>query len=294
MELVEIIPGLWMIPSANGGRFPFPHGLLVEGATRVLIDAGCGLPGIDELRTARPVDYVISSHSHPDHTALNWKFAGRPLFAPQYAADTFGDFEVLGERFLEPGPLASEWRGFVTSAMEFKTARPTHTFGDGHVFDFGRLSLVAVHTPGHTCDHMCFFEPTHGVLLSIDIDLSSFGPWYAHRESDIDTFERSMHKVMALDPRIVVSSHKGIITEEIPERLQRFWQVVESRDQVLLDSLPLVNNLEELTDLSPFYQGRPRAGANLLRYWEKQMIRKHLVRLAARGAIDKRWAEDEG
>lgn len=284
LELTEIISGLYLVTAENNGRFPFAHSFLVDGATCTLIDTGCGMDAVDELQRERKVDFVISSHSHPDHTALNWKFDGAPIYAPQYAADTFGNFDVLGERFTEPGELASEWRKYVGSVMNFKTALPTHTYADGYVFDFGKLSLVAIYTPGHTVDHTCFFEPTHGVLLSFDIDLTSFGPWYAHRESDIAVFEESMRKVMALKPRVIASSHKGIIADDIDLRLRRYLNVFDARDRTLRDLMARPRTLDELVGLSPFYQGYPYA-ETLLRYWEGQMIRKHLARLVERGDV---------
>ena len=276
------------MPGENKGRFPFSHSFIVEGSTRVLIDAGCGPRAVDTLLEQHPVDFVISSHSHPDHTALNWKFIGSPIYAPRYAADTFGNFELLGERFVDRGPRVAEWRQFVTGAMNFKTALPTHTYADGDVFDFGGISLVAIHTPGHTVDHMCLFEPASAVLLTFDIDLTSFGPWYGHRESDLDAFERSIRKAMELRPRVVVSSHKGIITDGIQARLQRYLDVFEERDQLLLELLPQVASLEELVTLSPFYQSYPFA-APLLRFWEEQMIQKHLDRLVQRGQCVLPW-----
>jgi len=281
-ELTEIIPGLRLVAAENNGRFPFAHSFLVDGATSALIDTGCGMRAVDELQREQKLDLVIASHSHPDHTALNWKFAGIPIYAPQYAADTFGNFDGLGERFTEPGELASEWREYAGRAMNSKTALPTHTYADGQVFGFGKLSLVAVHTPGHTVDHTCFFEPTYGVLLSFDIDLTSFGPWYGHRESDIAVFEESIRKVMALKPRVIVSSHKGIITDDIELRLRRYLNIFDARDRILLDLMSRPRSLHELVDFSPLYQGYPYA-ETLLRYWEEQMIRKHLARLVERG-----------
>jgi glyoxylase-like metal-dependent hydrolase (beta-lactamase superfamily II) len=168
--------------------------------------------------------------------------------------------------------------------MGFKTALPTHLFADGHVFDFGAVKLTAIHTPGHSSDHMCLFEPMRGVLLAFDIDLTSFGPWYAHRESDIGAFEASMQKVIALQPRVVVSSHKGVITDDVPARLQRYADVFAERDRILLALLPRARTVDALLELSPFYRGYPYAD-KLLRYWEGMMIRKHLARLVERGEV---------
>jgi len=284
MDYIEIVPGLSLVSGENKGRFPFAHSFLIESDLRVLIDTGCGEKAIAQLQLKKPIDWVICSHGHPDHSALNWKFQGKPIYAPQYGAETFGNFDLLGERFTEPGDLAQEWRGFVAATMKFKTALPTHTFGDGQVFDFGKIKLTAIHTPGHTIDHTCFFEPTHGIVFSFDIDLTTFGPWYGHRESDITQFEESIRKVMALQPRMIVSSHKGIITDHCADRLQRYLDVFTARDRLLVELLPRAQTIDELVNLSPIYQSYPFAD-KLLRYWEAQMIRMHLRRLVDRGEI---------
>lgn len=274
-SLVEIVPGLYLLPGQAEGRFPFAHSFVIEGDTLALIDTGAGIERLQWLRDRAPLDMVIASHSHPDHTAGNWLFQGLPLHAPNQAADTFGRLEPLSERFVEPGSLAATWRQYVHQAMHFCDAPPTHTFPDRATFDVGRVKLVAIHTPGHVIDHTCFFEPTHGILLSFDIDLTSFGPWYGHRESDIQQFKASIRRVMALGPRVVVSSHKGIIQDDIQARFDRFLGVFDEREAKLRELLATGCSVPEIVDLSPFYGGYPYA-PELLRYWETQMIHKHI------------------
>ncbi len=274
-SLIEVIPGLLLLPGEREGRFPFAHSLFVQSDVRALIDTGAGIERLRWLRDQVPPDMVIASHSHPDHTAGNWLFDGLPLYAPEQAADTFGRSGPLSRRFAHPGPLALGWRRFVRQSMNFRDAPSTHTFGNGTTFDFGQLKLVAIHTPGHVIDHMCLFEPIHGVLLAFDIDLTSFGPWYGHRESDIQQFKDSVRRVIALEPKVIVSSHKGIIRDEIPDRLARFLAVFDEREARIRELLAEGYTVPQLVDISPFYGGH-RSAAALLRYWEEQMIRKHI------------------
>jgi glyoxylase-like metal-dependent hydrolase (beta-lactamase superfamily II) len=274
-SLVEIVPDLYLVPGESEGRFPFAHSILIEGEGQTLIDTGAGIQRLRRLRGQVSLDMVIASHSHPDHTAGDWLFDGLPLYAPEQAADTFGRLEPLSKRFIEPTPLAALWRQFMRQQMGFRDAPPTHTFGDGHTFDFGRVRLVALHTPGHVIDHTCFFEPTYGVLLAFDIDLTSFGPWYGHRESDIEQFKASIRRVMALEPRVVVSSHKGIIHNDVQGRLARYLAVFDEREAKIRELLAAGYTIAEMVDLSPFYGGHPYA-PDLLRYFEEQMIRKHV------------------
>lgn len=273
--LVEIIPGLLLLPGEKEGRFPFAHSFLVEGDARALIDTGAGIERLRRLCNRAHLDMIIASHSHPDHTAGNWLFDDLPIHAPRQAADTFGRLAALSERFTESGPLAETWRRFIGERMGFRDAQPTHTFDDNHHFDFGKVRFVAFHAPGHMIDHTCFFEPTHGVLLSFDIDLTSFGPWYGHRESDIEQFKTSIRRVMALRPKIVISSHMGIIKDGVQARLSRFLAVFDEREAMIRRLMEAGYSLTEMVDLSPIYGGH-RFAPELLRYWEEQMIRKHI------------------
>jgi hypothetical protein len=64
-------------------------------------------------------------------------------------------------------------------------------------------------------DHYCFYEPSAKVLFSSDYDLSAFGPWYGHRESNIDSFKDSVELLKKLDIAVSAPSHGAIVTKDI-------------------------------------------------------------------------------
>lgn len=285
LETIPIVPGLSLLPGQNGGRFPFSHSVLAEdGGGPVLVDAGCGLDTLRALRDQSPPALVIASHGHVDHAAGCFVFPGARLAAPLQAADTFGRLGLLAGRFMDDTSLRPAWTAFVRKATGFDDATPTELYGDGQVFRVGRLQFVAIPTPGHTVDHMCLWEPDHRVLLAFDIDLTSFGPWYGHRESDIDAFKRSIRLVMNLRPRILVSSHKGVITEDAQAGLQRFLDVFDERDRRILGLLHHPRTLADLADEAPIY-GRFPYAEQVLRHWEQGMIAKHLAGLEREGQV---------
>lgn len=95
----------------------------------LVIDPGPVIPEhlaaiVASLRDVTPVG-VVATHTHPDHAPL-----ANPLA-------TELDVPVLG---FGPGP-------------EFV---PDRRLRDGDVMQVGSLDVVAVHTPGHTEDHLCF------------------------------------------------------------------------------------------------------------------------------------------
>lgn len=285
LKLQPIVPPhLWLVEGESDGRFPFAHAVLVRDDITALIDAGPGIARLGALQQAAPPDLLISTHSHIDHTAGNWLFPDVPLWAPQEGFDTLGRVGPLSKRFVAP-ELAARWQLYVRRDMSMRDRPPTHPYGDRHSFHFGHITLEAIHCPGHTSDMYCFWEPTHGVLLTVDIDFTSFGPWYGHAESDIAQFKESVHKVWALQPRIVVSSHQGVITEEIDDCFRAFLNVFRQRDERLLAYLAGKScSLGEIAEAALIYRRFPRE-PELLRYFEAQMIHKHLTRLEALGLV---------
>jgi glyoxylase-like metal-dependent hydrolase (beta-lactamase superfamily II) len=178
-----------------------------------LIDTGCGIETLKQLKKEYDVSYIINSHTHPDHSAGNWVFNDRPIYIPEEEFNSGGDAVALSERFAGK-KLARVWQKFAKEVMGFKNCRPTYSYNEQSIFNFGNITFKPIYTPGHTKDHYCFYEQRERILFSFDYDLTSF-PWYGHRESSLPEFRESLKKLKALSPKVVVSSHRGIITENI-------------------------------------------------------------------------------
>lgn len=280
--LTPIVPGLFLLPSENGGRFPQSHCFVVRTDTEVLIDAGAGINRLQAVAQHWRPDRVIASHSHPDHCGGLWIFAGVRLTSPRQHADIFWQLDKMGDRLVAPGDLAAQWKQFVVDNTGVRDVAADDHFDDLDVFDFGAIKLTALRAPGHLEDHYVFFEPHHGVALTFDIDLTGFGPWYGHPESDVDQFIADVRRLIELKPRALLTSHKGLIDRDITVRLQAFIDIFFQRDRLVLDLLQTPRTPAELVGASPFYRGHPYA-PSVMRFWEGVMIDKHLQRLKRDG-----------
>lgn len=283
--LTELAPHIYLVPGEKRGQFPFSHSILIRDDVTALIDTGCGLERLERLKGLYRPDLVINSHAHPDHIPGNWLFEGVPLFVPRQSFDYTGRIDLVSQRFTESKELARQWRDYVREATGFRDALPTDHFDEGHRFQFGSVELVALHCPGHTCDSYCFLEPKLDLVFTFDMDLSPFGPWYGHPDSEIDQFERSLERVRALKPRLVVSSHMGIVTEDIDERFEAYGSVIAQREDRILGFLAQERTLEEMLEQPLIYSDYPFA-PELLRRWEENMLVKHLLRLTERGLVE--------
>jgi glyoxylase-like metal-dependent hydrolase (beta-lactamase superfamily II) len=285
MKLVPIIePYLWLVEGEDRGRFPFAHAFLVRDDVTALIDTGPGFVRLGMLKQTSPPDLIMATHSHIDHTAGNWLFPDTPLWGPQESFDWLGRLDALAPRVVSP-ELAFTWQQYARRITGMRDRPPTDAYEDGHRFSFGHITLEAIHCPGHCADFYCLWEPTHGVLLAGDIDFTSFGPWYGNPESDLDHFEESINNVWALRPRIVVSSHLGIVTDDIDAHFEDYLAIFGRREDRLLAFLgEQSRTFDEIVDEALIYRSH-RRDPGILRYFEAEMINKHLARLEARGQV---------
>ncbi|MFX0117461.1 MAG: MBL fold metallo-hydrolase [Candidatus Hodarchaeota archaeon] len=278
--LEQFAENLFLVYGKNQGKFPNSHSILIQtsNSEAILIDTGCGIDILKNLRQEFDIVSVINSHTHPDHYAGNWLFQDDncSIYTPKEGFKTAGDIVALSERFAEPGRLAESWQYFASSMLEFKGSRPTHSYTSKSQFDFGEVKLLPIHTPGHTIDHYCFYEPDEKILFAFDYDLTSFGPWYGHRESNISEFKRSGKQLIELNPKMLISSHKGIVRDNIANKLEVFCRKINERDDRILALLKEGSRtVGQLVNNAPIYRAFPYAEP-LLKYWEGQMIKKHL------------------
>jgi len=288
-ELIPITKRLNLVVGFNRGRFPSGHAFLVKDEVCALIDSGCGIEIMENVRDAFPIDLIINSHGHPDHCAGNWLWPDVPLYAPQEGMGTHGRLSKLARRFFGDSPLADMWPEWIRKMMGFQDRAATHFFGNGHVFDFGDLKLHAVHTPGHTADHYCFLEPKNGILLSFDIDLTPFGPWYGNLESDLTQLRQSLAAVQLLEPKTIATSHSEIFQEDMGGALQSYAAVLDARNDAILrlikDGVATRNSLIES---APIY-GRYPYVPHLLRWFEGRMLDLHVEEMIVDGRIRREY-----
>ena len=73
-----------------------------------------------------------------------------------------------------------------TSGGAFTTVTPTIRVSDGQPVMFAGREWQSIHTPGHTHDHLCLFDPTEGVMLSGDHVLPTITPHIGAWQPQID------------------------------------------------------------------------------------------------------------
>lgn len=192
------------------GHWEQTHAYLVIGGARAaLIDTGLGVADIRRAVrrvTGLPV-LVVTTHAHWDHIGghrLFEQFAVHTLDAP-WLTDGFPlSPEAVRHNLLrEPCRFPA---GFHPETYTVFQGKPSVLLEDGDCIDLGGRRLRAVHTPGHSPGHTCFFEDGTGYLFSGDLiyrgTLDAFYPG-----TDPQAFWRSVQKIQSLPVSKVLPGH---------------------------------------------------------------------------------------
>lgn len=119
------------------------------------------------------VGVVLVTHSHPDHLPLAERFA-----APHHAS-----------------------------------VRRYPELADGDVVRVGNLNLTALHTPGHSGDHLCFLIAEDGAVFTGDLILGRGSSMVTYPEGDVAAYLRSLDRLAELRPRLLFPGHWDPVTD---------------------------------------------------------------------------------
>jgi len=276
----EINTGVWLVEAENKAHFPYSHSLYLEGEENLLVDTGAG----QALKDLAPkTGQVVLSHYHRDHNTCNHLFKGASFSI--HSEDAPGLESLQGFcRLSGLDQINNEARREVTRQINFSATKVDRYLADGDFFDLGRLKIRVLHFPGHTPGHCGFLIEKYNLIYSSDIDLSGFGPWYGNPTSDLDQFRLSIRRLRDMKPEILLNGHSKPLTKNIDQKLVLYEAAIDKRDQAILAVLKKEPaTLEQIIEKKLIY--RRHYGQEVLRFFEGQMIQKHLERLLKRKMI---------
>ncbi|HSL56870.1 MAG TPA: MBL fold metallo-hydrolase [Acidimicrobiales bacterium] len=178
-------------------------------------------------------DATADAAERADHAARGAERAG----APPRRADPFGPTPWGGPAYRPPLVRRLRYRALrLASGRLWATARPTHRVDDADLVELGDHGWVAVHTPGHTVDHLCLLDPERGVLLSGDHVLPTITPHISGlggTDDPLTAFFASLDRVGRLDGVATVLPAHGQPFADLPGRAAAIRRHHEERLDVL-------------------------------------------------------------
>ncbi|MHA1689170.1 MAG: MBL fold metallo-hydrolase [Promethearchaeota archaeon] len=271
---------VFFIKGFNNGRYPHSHSMLVGNT---LIDTGISNKLIRKIKKEFTIEKVILSHWHEDHILGN-----RFLKNVQFVC------HPLDKQIIENVQLMYDYYGIRNTSAEhlFQAFMEGYKIENTHIHheihDRQRikikeaLSLLVIHSPGHTAGHCCFFEETTHTLFLADIDLSRF-PFYGCTDSNILDLEHSIKSLMSIPCEFAISGHKGLIEgkKNIHERFHQYLGIIHEREETILQHLSesTPTSISALMNKNIIYKKYNPAELQYEIIAEKIMIQKHLEKL---------------
>jgi glyoxylase-like metal-dependent hydrolase (beta-lactamase superfamily II) len=218
--------------------------ILDAGPVRVVIDPGpdedSHLAAINRKLAGATIGVVLVTHSHPDHLPL-------------------------ADRLAQP---------------HHATVKRYPELGDGDVVRAGNLNVVALHTPGHSSDHLCFWLAADRALFTGDLVLGRGSSMVTYPEGNVADYLRSLDRVAALEPKILFPGHWDPVTDAAQKIDEYRTHRLEREAQVLAEVRRGRGTAGELT--RRVYG--PEVGKELMQAAEMTM-RAHLKKLVDEGSV---------
>jgi alkyl sulfatase BDS1-like metallo-beta-lactamase superfamily hydrolase len=228
-ELVKVTDGVYV---AVG--YGIANSILLEGTDGdIVVDTMESVESaqkvLAEFRkvSAKPIEAIVYTHSHPDHIGGAAVFAGPgvPIYAQEDVARNMDKTATelqpaLTRRSLRmygaglpPDERINIGIGGFLDLHEGSTVsvlRPTRTFRDSLEDTVAGIHFQLVHAPGETEDTLFLWLPEKGVLLCGDDFYKAFPNLYTIRGTsyrDPKAWAASLDKMRALHPQFLVPSH---------------------------------------------------------------------------------------
>ena len=194
--------------------------------TDLLVDTGIGVaelkPAIADLFGHGVI--AFATHTHFDHVGGLHEFERRivgryeaelmargddrfSLYREDMEPEVIEAIETAGYPIAECLLDALPHRDYNPRAWRVEPARPTRIVDDGDVVSIGNRRFEVLHLPGHSPGSVGLWETATGTLFSGDAVYD--GPLLDMLpESDIETYCRTMERLMALPVTVVHAGHE--------------------------------------------------------------------------------------
>lgn len=263
----ELIPEV-AVPIASGVR------RIVAGNAGMMTGPGTNtyVLGTDELTVLDPgpVDerhlaaillvapqprYILVTHTHRDHSPL----------AAKLAACTGA--QIIGL----PAPQ---------DGRQDESFIPQRTPQEGERLSLGDIELIAIHTPGHASNCVCYLLERERLLFTGDHVLQGVSPVILPPDGDMSAYFASLDKLLSYEFECIAPGHGTVMAEgkRVVAALRAHRQ--QREDKVLLHLRRLgAATLDTLTP--PVYDDVPVERHS----WARLTLEAHLIKLRRDGKV---------
>ena len=265
VKCVSLGPGIRRIVAGNAGLMTGPGtNTYLFGMREVAILD----PGPDDARhleaileaAGSAIRWIIVTHTHPDHSPLASRLA-----------------RLTGARVVGLPPPGD--------GRQDATFAPQHIPVDGERLSAGECELIAIHTPGHASNCVCYLLERERLLFTGDHVLEGVSPVILPPDGDMSAYLHSLDKLHSHDFEHIAPGHGGVM-ERGKEILAALRAHRLAREEKVLGSLRRLA-AATLDELTPVVYDDVAAERHR---WARLTLEAHLIKLAR----EHRAAERDG
>lgn len=227
----DLAPGVVRLVANNPSPFTYKgtNSYLIGSKSLALIDPGpsdaAHLDAILKAANGRPITHILITHTHRDHV----DGLAAAIAATGAKTAGFGPYDITSRvEHADSGERGNRAR------HDFK---PDVVMGHGDRLAGEGWAVTAVHTPGHTPDHLCFALDGTGVLFSGDHVMAWNTSVVAPPEGRMADYCRSLEVLVErAEDAVYFPGHGGQLAN--PQRMSRAYLTHRRmRDQSILETI---------------------------------------------------------
>ncbi|MDF2119055.1 MBL fold metallo-hydrolase [Roseiarcaceae bacterium H3SJ34-1] len=207
------------------------------------------------------VSHIVVTHTHRDHSP------GARALKAATGAQIYGCARHI--------PIENDASGRLDASHDLDHV-PDHEMHDGDRLQGADFSLVAVHTPGHASNHLCFALPQENALLSGDHVMAWSTTIVAPPDGVMRDYMESLDKLRARDDAIYWPGHGGPVLE--PQRYVRALAHHRRQREVSILNRLAAGDSDIASIVETIYEGldprlKPAAALSVLAHMEDMVNR---------------------
>lgn len=199
----------------------------------VMVDSGMDpvtirkFRGKMENRTNTAFEYLVITHSHPDHVFGNQVFEDCEIISSQGVYDIMEEKKASDwkkEKLLKEveGPeLKEKW-------TNLRIVLPTKTFQNEYTIQDGKIVRI-VETQGHTKGSAYLYIPDEETIIAGDLLFAHSYPYGGDPTADIYAWVQALEELIDLEAKKVVPGHGPVTTRNELKVHREYLQTVIKR-----------------------------------------------------------------